>query len=190
MGFIELVLIGVGLAMDAFAVSVCKGLAMKTVNRVHCIVIAVFFGGFQFLMPILGWLLGKQFQSYIQSVDHWIAFGLLVFLGIKAIVETIREKDEADDGKEECSLDFRELFLMAIATSIDALAVGITFAFLKVDIMSASGIIGIVTFILCIFGVFVGNIFGSRFKKKAAVAGGVILILIGVKILAEHLGFL
>lgn len=188
MNVIEFILIGIGLAMDAFAVSICKGLGMTKINPLHCVIIAVFFGGFQFIMPVIGWALGRQFESYIQSVDHWIAFGLLAFLGLKTILEAVREKDEECVEKTESVLDIKELFLMAIATSIDALAVGITFAFLQVRILEASGIIGIVTFIICVFGVFVGNIFGSRFKKKAAVAGGVILILIGARILLDHLG--
>lgn len=188
MSVIEFILIGIGLAMDAFAVSICKGLGMEKVNRLHCVIIAAFFGGFQFIMPVIGWALGKQFESYIQSVDHWIAFGLLVFLGLKTVLEAVKEKEEECVEKTESILNVKELLLMAVATSIDALAVGITFAFLQVRVMEATVIIGIVTFILCIFGVFVGNIFGSRFKKRASVAGGVILIFIGTRILLDHLG--
>lgn len=187
MSYIEFLFIGIGLAMDAFAVSICKGLAMEKVNKVHCLVIALFFGGFQAGMPLIGWILGKQFESYIESVDHWIAFVLLVGLGIKAIWEACRSEETEVCVEKDPRLDFKELFLLAVATSIDALAVGVTFAFLQVTILPAVSIIGAVTFVLCIFGVFVGNLFGSRFQKKAAIAGGLILILIGIKILAEHL---
>ena len=186
MGILELFLIGVGLSMDAFAVAVCKGLNMKKVNKLHCFVIALFFGGFQALMPWIGWMLGKQFEQYITSIDHWIAFGLLVFLGGKMIVEALKEDDE-EINKKESRLDIRELFIMAVATSIDALAVGITFAFLSVSIVPAITIIGCTTFLLSVVGVFIGNIFGSRYKNKAELAGGIILVLIGVKILLEHL---
>lgn len=186
MGIIELLLIGVGLSMDAFAVSVCKGLNMRKVNKLHCFVIALFFGGFQAIMPLIGWMLGRQFEQYITAVDHWIAFVLLAFLGIKMILDTCKVEEE-EICKTESSLNLKELFVMAVATSIDALAVGITFAFLKVNIVLAISIIGCTTFVLCIGGVFVGNIFGSRYKNKAEIAGGVILVLIGVKILVEHL---
>lgn len=189
MGFVELFLIGVGLSMDAFAVSICKGLKMKKINKVHCGVIALFFGGFQALMPFLGWALGKQFETYITSVDHWIAFLLLAFIGGKMIIDS-RKKEEEEVCKTESSLDMGELFVLAIATSIDALAVGITFAFLKVSIVPAITIIGLTTFGFSIAGVFIGNIFGSRYKDRAELAGGVILVLIGIKILLEHLGIL
>lgn len=186
MGIIELLLIGVGLSMDAFAVSICKGLNMKKVNKVHCGVIALFFGGFQALMPFLGWVLGRQFESYITSVDHWIAFVLLGVIGGK-MVNDARKEGEGESCREETGLNLKELFLLAVATSIDALAVGITFAFLKVDILPAIGIIGVITFALSAAGVFIGNIFGSRYKNKAELAGGIILILLGCKILLEHL---
>lgn len=189
MGIIELLLIGVGLSMDAFAVSVCKGLKMKKVNKLHCGIIALFFGGFQALMPLAGWFLGKQFETYITSVDHWIAFVLLVLIGGNMIKES-RQKEEEEITKSDSPLDIKELLVLAVATSIDALAVGITFAFLKVDILPAVTIIGITTLILSAIGVFIGNIFGVRYKDKAELAGGVILILIGCKILAEHLGIL
>lgn len=192
MGFIELFLLGVGLAMDAFAVSICKGLKMKKVNKKHCFVIALFFGGFQALMPFIGWLLGKQFEQYITKIDHWIAFLLLVVIGGKMILEVVKgeKEDEEVCPYEIEKLDLKELFLLAIATSIDALAVGITFAFLQVSIVPAITIIGIVTFVISAAGVFVGNIFGSKYKSKAELAGGIILILIGVKILLDHLGVL
>lgn len=187
MGFQEIFLIGIGLSMDAFAVALCKGLNMKKVNYVHTVIIALFFGGFQAIMPYLGWVLGKQFEDYIVSVDHWIAFGLLLYIGGKMIYEAFHgeEEEETDD-----KLDLKELTIMAIATSIDALAVGITLAFLQVNIISSITIIGITTFCLSIVGVLIGNRFGMRFKNKAEIAGGVILILIGTKILLEHLGII
>lgn len=189
MGIFELLLIGVGLSMDAFAVAVCKGLNMKKVNKIHCVVIALFFGGFQALMPLIGWALGRQFETYITSVDHWIAFVLLVLIGGNMVKESIQKEEEAACPCDN-RLDIKELFCLAIATSIDALAVGITFAFLQVKILPAVAIIGVTTFILSAIGVFVGNIFGSRYKNKAELAGGIILILIGLKILLEHIGIL
>lgn len=189
--FFTLLLMGVGLSMDAFAVSICKGLSMRKVNKKQCLVIGLFFGGFQALMPFIGWVLGSQFEQYITSIDHWIAFILLGFIGGKMVVEAIREKDEAVEvRKMDPPLDFKEMFILAIATSIDALAVGITFAFLQVPIVEAVSIIGITTFVISVIGVYVGNFFGNRYKKKAELAGGIILILIGLKILLEHLGIL
>ena len=187
MEFLELLLLGVGLSMDAFAVAICKGLKMPKLNYKQTALIALFFGGFQALMPLIGWLLGTQFEKYITEFDHWIAFGLLLFIGGKMIWEAVKggEEDE-DDGK----FDIKELFLMAIATSIDALAVGITFAFLNTDIWSSITIIGCTTFVISAFGVFVGHKFGAKYKTKAEIAGGIILILIGVKILLEHLGII
>ena len=189
MGIFELLLVGVGLSMDAFAVAVCKGLNMRKVNKVHCFVIALFFGGFQALMPLIGWVLGIQFEQYITSFDHWIAFVLLAFLGGKMVLEALKE-DEEEINKTESTLNIKELFILAIATSIDALAVGITFAFLNVNIIPAITLIGCTTFVLSAIGVFIGNIFGSRYKSKAELAGGVILILIGAKILLDHLGIM
>lgn len=189
--FFTLLLMGAGLSMDAFAVSICKGLSMRKVNKKQCLVIGLFFGGFQALMPFIGWLLGSRFEQYITSIDHWIAFILLGFIGGKMVVEAIREKDEAVEvGKMDPPLDLKEMFILAIATSIDALAVGITFAFLQVPIVEAISIIGITTFVISVIGVYVGNFFGNRYKKKAELAGGIILILIGLKILLEHLGIL
>lgn len=189
--FFTLLLMGVGLSMDAFAVSICKGLSMRKVNKKQCLVIGLFFGGFQALMPFIGWVLGSQFEQYITSIDHWIAFILLGFIGGKMVVEAIREKDEAVEvGKMDPPLDLKEMFILAIATSIDALAVGITFAFLQVPIVEAISIIGITTFVISVIGVYVGNFFGNRYKKKAELAGGMILILIGLKILLEHLEIL
>lgn len=188
MGFAELFLIGVGLSMDAFAVSVCKGLNMRgKINFKHAGVIALFFGGFQALMPLIGYFLGMGFEKYITRIDHWIAFLLLGFIGGKMIVEAIKEWNEVDK-QEEDKLDIKELFVLAVATSIDALAVGITFAFLNVNIWSAISIIGTTTFVLSVIGVVIGNKFGSKYKSKAELVGGIILVLMGVKILLEHLG--
>ena len=187
--FITLVLMGVGLAMDAFAVSICKGLSMKKVNKKQCLVIGLFFGGFQALMPFIGYVLGSQFQKYITSIDHWIAFILLGLIGGKMIIEAVREKDEPVEIEQmDAPLDIKELFILAIATSIDALAVGITFAFLDTPILEAVSIIGITTFIISVLGVYVGNFFGNKYKSKAEFAGGLILVLLGIKILLEHLG--
>lgn len=190
MHVLEIILIGIGLAMDAFAASICKGLSMKKLNIRHMLIIALYFGGFQALMPLIGWVLGNQFQIYIVSFDHWIAFVLLVFLGLKTIIDTLREKEDGAAGKQESKLDHKELFLLAIATSIDALAVGVTMAFLQVNLLSTVSIIGIITFAICVFGVLIGNMFGSTLKKKASIIGGLILIGIGTKILLEHLGIL
>lgn len=182
----EILLIGVGLSMDAFAVAICKGLNMRRVNKTYCFMIALFFGGFQALMPLLGWTLGRQFEKYISAVDHWIAFVLLAFLGGKMVLDARKEEAE-EEVKMDCKLDIKELLLLSIATSIDALAVGITFAFLNVSILPAITLIGCTTFLLSAGGVFMGNIFGSKYKSKAELLGGVILILIGLKILLEHL---
>ncbi|RDB60134.1 hypothetical protein C1879_01100 [Paraeggerthella hongkongensis] len=191
MGFVELLLVGVGLSMDAFAVSVCKGLCMKRLNMRQALVIALFFGGFQALMPLIGWALGTQFEQFITPVDHWIAFGLLLIIGAKMLWDSFHGDDDeqlscAVDGR----LDLRELTMMAVATSIDALAVGITFAFLRVDIVASVVVIGVTTFALSLVGVAVGHRFGARYEKTATIAGGVVLILIGLKILLEHLGIL
>ena len=183
---IELFLIGVGLSMDAFAVSICKGLGMEKINKKQAFTIGLYFGGFQALMPLIGWFLGIRFQQYITSIDHWIAFILLVCIGGKMVVEAVRDRDHEVVGKK----DHKEMFLLAVATSIDALAVGITFAFLDTPIIEAIVIIGCTTFVLSIVGVIVGNFFGTRYKKKAEIIGGIILILIGLKILLEHLGIL
>ena len=188
--YVEIFLIGIGLAMDAFAVSICKGLAMSKLNKKQTVIIALYFGGFQALMPLIGWILGIRFQQYIVAVDHWVAFILLAFIGGKMIYEAVKgEEDEAIEVKD-ASLDHKELVMLAIATSIDALAVGITFAFLDTPIVPAITIIGITTFIICILGVVVGNFFGSKYKNKAEFAGGLILVLIGSKILLEHLGII
>ena len=182
MGFFELLLIAVGLSMDAFAVSICKGLSLKNLKKRHAALVGLYFGGFQFLMPVLGWALGYRFEHVIVSVDHWIAFGLLTVIGVSMIREA-RHADELDD-----DLGFKTMLLLALATSIDALAVGVTFAFLQVNILPASGMIGVTTFLLSALGIYVGSVFGARFKSGAELAGGLILVLIGLKILLEHLG--
>lgn len=187
---IEILLIGMALAMDAFAVSICKGLCMKKVNKKQALIIALFFGGFQALMPFIGWLLGSQFEQYIVKVDHWIAFVLLGIIGGQMIKEAIWGEEEPESCPVDPRLDLKELFMLAIATSIDALAVGITFAFLRYPIVESISIIGVTTFIICIAGVYIGNYFGTKYKKKAEIAGGIVLILIGIKILLEHLGIL
>lgn len=183
-------LMGVGLAMDAFAVSICKGLGMRKVNKKQALIIGLFFGGFQALMPLVGWLLGTSFEQYITSFDHWIAFGLLAYIGGKMIYEAVKPDEEDEIGELDQPLDIKQMFILAIATSIDALAVGITFAFLNYPIVPAITIIGVTTFIISIAGVYIGNFFGTKYKKKAEIAGGVILILLGLKILLEHLGIL
>ena len=186
MGLIELVLIAVGLSMDAFAVSVCKGLAMPKCTFKKAAIVGLWFGGFQALMPAIGYVLGAQFQEAIASIDHWIAFVLLALIGGNMIHEAL----DNDEEEADASLDVKTMFLLAVATSIDALAIGITFAFLKVSIIPAVCFIGIVTFIISFAGVKIGNVFGARYKNKAEIVGGVILILLGLKILLEHLGFL
>lgn len=189
MGFIEFFLTGIGLSMDAFAVAICKGLGMRKVNYKQMLLIALFFGGFQALMPLLGWLLGRQFEQYITSVDHWIAFALLVLIGANMLREVHKGDDTTDaETVYDAPLPLGQLLLMAIATSIDALAVGISFAFLGVNIWLAIAIIGTTTFLISAAGVFIGNRFGNRYEKRATIAGSIILILLGVKILLEHLG--
>ena len=186
MGLIELFLIAVGLSMDALAVSVCKGLAMPKCTFKKAAIVGLWFGGFQALMPAIGYILGAQFQEAIASIDHWIAFVLLALIGGNMIHEAL----DNDEEEADASLDVKTMFLLAVATSIDALAIGITFAFLKVNIIPAVCFIGIVTFIISFAGVKIGNVFGARYKNKAEIVGGVILILLGLKILLEHLGFL
>ena len=189
MGFIELLLIGVGLSMDAFAVSICQGISMTKIKWGHALTVGLYFGGFQALMPFTGWMLGSQFAGCIQQYDHWVAFVLLVLIGGNMIREALSgEEDEAEDAAIGAGLDHKKLFLMAIATSIDALAVGVTFAFLDTAILPAIGIIGTTTFFISVAGVAVGCWFGARYKKRAEITGGVILVLLGVKILLEHLG--
>ena len=189
MSIIELLLIGIGLSMDAFAVSVCKGLGMTKLNKKNAFMIALFFGGFQALMPWLGWFIGSRFQKYIEQFDHWIAFGLLVFIGGQMIYESLKEKEEVETEGDQ--LDIGQLFLMAIATSIDALAIGVTFALLPgVNIWTSIALIGCTTFMISFAGVDIGFRFGNKYEKKAQIVGGVILIVLGIKILLEHLGVL
>lgn len=187
MGYLEILLTGIGLAMDAFAVSICKGIKMPKLKKRYIALIAVFFGGFQMLMPLIGWLLGTQLVQYISAFDHWIAFALLAFIGGKMAIESFK-KDE--DECESCSdgLDIKELFLLAIATSIDALAVGITFSlYPDTNIVTSISIIGAVTFVICSAGVVIGHKFGSKFKSKAELLGGIVLVGIGLKLLIEGL---
>ena len=186
MGVLELLLLSIGLGMDAFAVSVCKGISMKKMDWKKAIIIGLYFGGFQALMPVIGYYLGSAFESLITSIDHWIAFILLGIIGGKMI------KDSFGDESENCNDDvsFKTMIVLAIATSIDALAVGITFVFLKVNLILAISMIGVITFILAIVGTKVGNRFGDKYEKKAELVGGVILILLGIKILLEHMGIL
>lgn len=185
MGFAELFFVGAGLSMDAFAVAVCKGLCMPRMRWGQALVIALFFGGFQALMPLVGWLIGSLFAASIVAVDHWIAFGLLAFIGAKMLWDAFHEDDE--DPVCKTRIDFRELTLLAVATSIDALAVGVTFAFLGVNILVAIAIIGLTTFVLSLLGVLAGHLFGAQFERPATIVGGIVLILIGCKILVEHL---
>lgn len=188
MSFVEIFLIGVGLSMDAFAASICKGLGMHRIHYGHALVIALFFGLFQGIMPVIGWLVGSMFAAYVTAIDHWIAFALLAFIGGKMLWDV--SHDDGDDDGGDDRLDMRELFGLAIATSIDALAVGIGFSFLDIDVAEAATIIGATTFVLSLAGVAIGNRFGARFEKPAQVIGGVVLIVIGLKILLEHMGVL
>ena len=185
MDFAELLLIAVGLSMDAFAVSVCKGLSVKKLEPRHALLVGLYFGGFQALMPVLGWLLGYRFETLITGVDHWIAFALLALIGGNMIRESFSDEEELND-----DFGLKTMLLLAVATSIDALAVGVTFAFLSVRILPAAGLIGLTTFLLSIGGICIGRYFGAKYKAGAERLGGVILILIGLKILLEHLGIL
>lgn len=188
MSFIELLLIAIGLSMDAFSVSICKGLTTKRFSWRMALICGLWFGFFQALMPIIGYFLGSQFQHLIESVDHWIAFGLLVLIGANMIREAVggNHENENDSG----ALDFKTMFLLAIATSIDALAVGVSLACIQVRHWYSVLVIGVTTFLFSVLGVKIGNVFGSKFEKSAQIIGGIILILIGLKILLEHLGFL
>ena len=188
MSILELFLIGVGLSMDALAVSICQGLCMPKLNLRHGTVIALFFGGFQALMPFLGWVLGSQFAVYIQSIDHWAAFVLLLLIGGNMVREALAPEEEEVSCAVAVKLDYRQLLIMAVATSIDALAVGVTFAFLEVSIVPAVSLIGCTTFCISLAGVAVGNFFGIRYKTRAEITGGLILMVLGTKILLEHLG--
>lgn len=183
MGISEIILISLGLAMDAFAIAVCKGLSMKKMDWKKAIIIGLWFGFFQALMPVIGYILGSSFQHLIESVDHWLIFALLSFIGVKMIKESLSKDCESLND----SIDFKTMLILALATSIDALAVGITFAFLNTNIVIAALMIGIITWILSIAGVKIGNRFGDKYEKKAEFAGGAILVLLGIKILLEHL---
>ena len=191
MSFIELFLIGVGLSMDAFAAAICQGLSMTRIKWGHALTVGLYFGGFQALMPFIGWMLGSQFADRIQQYDHWIAFILLVLIGGNMIREALSgDEEDAAQAETDLRLDHKKLFLMAMATSIDALAIGVTFAFLETAILPAIGIIGCTTFCISVAGVAVGCWFGARYKKRAEITGGAILVLLGIKILLEHLGIL
>lgn len=185
MGVIELLVLALGLSMDAFAVSICKGLSVPKLQAKHCLICGVYFGGFQALMPLIGWALGIRFQSMITNIDHWIAFVLLAVIGANMIKESFSKEEECPDA----SFGFKTMLTLAVATSIDALAVGVTFAFLDVSIVPAVLLIGATTFICSAVGVKIGNVFGNRFQSKAEFLGGVVLIAIGLKILIEHLFF-
>ena len=186
MDIITLFSLAVGLAMDAFAVSICKGLAQEKLSIKHMATAGLWFGGFQALMPTLGYFLGSQFRDKITAVDHWIAFILLGFIGVNMIRESLDKEEVCPEG----SMGVKAMFPLAVATSIDALAVGITFAFLHVNIVLAAGLIGVITFLMSAVGVKVGNIFGARYKSRAELVGGVILVILGARILLEHLGVL
>ena len=186
MGAIEILLISIGLAMDAFAVSVCKGLAMKKMSWKKAIIIGLYFGAFQAIMPTIGFSLGTAFERFITNVDHWIAFILLVGIGINMVKEAFDKKSE---NRNE-NVDVKTMLVLSIATSIDALAIGITFACLKIHIVMPVITIGLITFIISLIGVKIGNRFGNKYEKKAEIMGGVILILLGIKILLEHLGII
>lgn len=185
--FIQTLLIGIGLSMDAFAVSICKGLGMSKLNKKQMLIIALYFGGFQALMPFLGWAVGARFSSYVSQYAHWIAFILLAVIGGKMMHEALTESEDCENSDEkDKKLSHKELLFLAIATSIDALAVGISFAFLNVPIMPSITIIGFTTFFISLAGVVIGNIFGSKYKNKAEFVGGLILVAIGLKIILEQ----
>lgn len=208
MSFFELFLLTVGLSMDAFAVAICSGLTMKKLNVKKSIIIGLYFGIFQAVMPVIGYLIATLFAELIITYDHWVAFILLVFLGMKMIIESLKKegcsdrecpetvctdrkcKGRIEREKEETSVKPSTMLPLAIATSIDALAVGVSFAFIHVSIVPAVSFIGVITFTLSVLGVKIGNVFGMRYKSKAEVLGGIILILIGLKILLEHLGII
>lgn len=184
----ELILIAVGLSMDAFSVSICKGLTTQRFSWRTALTCGLWFGSFQALMPVVGYFLGAQFQEMIETYAHWIAFGLLFLIGTNMIREAVWGKKEKDENNG--SLDLKTMFLLAIATSIDALAIGVSFACIQVKIWIAISIIGVITFLFSILGVKIGNVFGSKYEKSAEIIGGIILILIGLKILFEHLGII
>lgn len=186
MGILELILISIGLAMDAFAVAVCKGLSMKKMEWKKSVIIAFYFGVFQALMPAIGFILGISFEGVLTKIDHWIAFILLGVIGI----DMIKDAFNKENANINDSIDIKTMIVLAIATSIDALAVGITFAFLRVDLLTAVILIGVITIGLSLIGVKIGNKFGDKYERKSELAGGIILILMGLKILLEHLGII
>ena len=186
MSLAEIVLIGISLSMDAFAVSICKGLSLKDAKLKYMLIAGVWFGGFQALMPLIGYFLGSTFEQYVTSFDHWIAFILLGIIGGNMIKESLEKNNEEE---QNASFAFMTMLMLAIATSIDALAVGITFAFLNVNILLSVIIIGITTFVFSAIGVKAGNVFGIKYKSKAEFVGGTVLVLLGIKILIEHLFF-
>ena len=186
MGLWELFILALGLSMDAFAVSICKGLGLGKIQAKHMCLAGAWFGGFQALMPLIGFFLGRFFAQAVTAYDHWIAFVLLAFIGGKMIWEALEGEEESVDA----AMDVRTMFLLAVATSIDALAVGVTFAFLEVNILPAVLFIGATTFVCSALGVKVGSVFGAKYKEKAELAGGIVLVLIGLKLLLEGLGIL
>ena len=186
MSFVELIIIAVGLAMDAFAISVCKGLSFGKLKPKHFLIVGAYFGSFQFGMTVAGYFIGERFYSFIESFDHWIVFGLLMLIGINMIREALdKNNDDIND-----KLDAKTMILLAIASSIDALGVGVSFAFIHVDIFYSSSIIGITAFVLSVIGVKIGNIFGVKYKRRAELAGGIVLCLMGLKVLLNHFGLL
>lgn len=190
MNIFEIILISIGLGMDAMSVAICKGLAMRKFNLKNTLIIAIYFGIFQFIMPIIGFFIGARFENLIDNVSHWIAFFILFFIGINMIRENIKElkkdkNEEVNEGKNE-KVDFKTMIVLAIATSIDALVIGISFAMLKVNIWLSSTIIGIITFFMSVIGVLIGKLFKEKLKIKPEILGGIILILIGIKIVLEH----
>ena len=184
MDLLTLFLLAVGLSMDAFAVSICKGLAMKKLTVKQAVIVGAWFGGFQALMPVIGYCLGSAFSGLVDSIDHWIAFVLLVLIGINMIKESFEEEKQNDD------FSWKTMMMLAIATAIDALAVGITFSFESINIFMAISMIGATTFIIASAGVYIGHIFGNKYQQKAQITGGIILILIGIKILIEGIGII
>lgn len=189
MGLIELLILAVGVSMDALAVAICKGLSQPKLKLRHCLIVGLWFGAFQALMPTIGWLLGSVFADLVYAIDHWIAFVLLAFIGGNMLRESLSKDEDEDECCEcNCSLAVGAMFVLAIATSIDALAVGVTLALLEVNILAVVLSIGLCTFIISALGVKVGNVFGAKFKSKAEFLGGAVLVLMGLKILLEHLG--
>ena len=186
MTIIEIILIAIGLAMDAFAVSICKGLSMKKMSWKKALIVGAYFGIFQGLMPVIGYFLGSTFEALVTQIDHWIAFILLTLIGANMLKEAFGKECESCND----SVDFKTMIMLAIATSIDALAIGISFAFLKTNIILAALVIGSITFAICVIGVKIGNKFGNKYEKKAEIAGGLILVFMGIKILLEHLSII